>query len=96
MSSANRGDAVAADGVNPIVRRPRRAKRPAHQKVERTNGNGAFVPVRPTSSRSTPPTSKMVAFAERLAKDKRAELPTGYDKDFEVCRRFLDQHVGRG
>ena len=38
----------------------------------------------------------MVAFAERLAKDKRAKLPTGYDKDFENCRRFLDQHLGRG
>jgi hypothetical protein len=37
----------------------------------------------------------MVAFAERLAKDKRAALPSGYDKDFDICRRFLDQHAGR-
>ena len=33
----------------------------------------------------------MVAFAERLAKDKKATLPSGYAKDFEICRRFLDQ-----
>jgi hypothetical protein len=37
----------------------------------------------------------MVAFAERLAKDKRATLPSGYDKDFYICRRFLDHHAGR-
>jgi hypothetical protein len=37
----------------------------------------------------------MVAFAERLARDKRATLPSGYDKDFNICRRFLDQHAGR-
>jgi len=37
----------------------------------------------------------MVAFAERLAKEKRAPLPSGYDKDFDICRRFLDQHAGR-
>jgi hypothetical protein len=37
----------------------------------------------------------MVAFAERLAKNKRATLPSGYDKDFDICRRFIDQHAGR-
>src|SRR5262249_48756995 len=51
--------------------------------------------MRPESYRPTPPTSRMVAFAERLAKDKRATLPSGYDKDFDICRRFLDQHAGR-
>jgi DNA topoisomerase-3 len=24
-----------------------------------------------------------------------ATLPPGYDKDFDICRRFLDQHAGR-
>ncbi len=43
-----------------------------------------------------PPTDKMIAFARRLAKDRQADLPAGYDQDFEVCRRFLDQHVGAG
>jgi hypothetical protein len=37
----------------------------------------------------------MVAFAERLAKDKRATLPAGYDGDFDICRRYLDQYAGR-
>jgi hypothetical protein len=38
---------------------------------------------------------KMIAFAQRLAKDKKAALPPGYDKDFDICRRFLAQNVGR-
>lgn len=44
---------------------------------------------------SAPPTEKMVAFAQRLAKDKNTKLPAGYERDFEVCRKFLDQHSGR-
>jgi hypothetical protein len=54
-----------------------------------------FGPKRPTSGRPTPPTTGMVAFTECLAKDKRASLQSGYDKDFELCRCFLDQHAGR-
>ena len=38
---------------------------------------------------------RMVAFAKRLAKDKLASRPSGYDKDFDICRRFLDQHAWR-
>ena len=38
----------------------------------------------------------MVAFAERLAKDKKATLPSGYAKDFDICRRFLDRLVRQG
>jgi hypothetical protein len=30
-----------------------------------------------------------------LEEDKRATLPSSYDKDFDICRRFLDQHAGR-
>jgi hypothetical protein len=37
----------------------------------------------------------MVAFAERLAKDKRGALPPGYDKNFDICCRFLDQFTER-
>jgi hypothetical protein len=37
----------------------------------------------------------MVAFAEKLAKEKRVDLPAGYAKDFAICRRFLDDHAGR-
>ena len=42
-----------------------------------------------------PPTERMVAFARRLAADKQAKLPPGFDTDFEICRRFLDQSVGQ-
>ncbi|MEQ1695634.1 MAG: hypothetical protein ABL901_07315 [Hyphomicrobiaceae bacterium] len=48
---------------------------------------------RPPSQSAKPPTEKMVAFAQRLAKDKSASLPRGYDSDFEICRRFLDQNL---
>jgi DNA topoisomerase-3 len=41
-----------------------------------------------------PPTEKMIAFAERIAKDRQAKLPKGYNRSFDVCRRFLDEHVG--
>jgi hypothetical protein len=37
----------------------------------------------------------MVAFAEKLAKEKKVGLPAGYAKDFAICRRFLDDHAGR-
>ena len=38
------------------------------------------------------PTARMVAYAEKLAKTKKLPLPPGYAKDFQACRRFLDQH----
>ena len=76
-------------------RRPRRAKNASQQPQGDRRQDASGKPGRPSSARSTPPTSRMVAFAERLAKDKRAALPTGYDKDFEICRRFLDQYAGR-
>ena len=48
---------------------------------------------RAPSQSAKPPTEKMVAFAQRLAKDKSVTLPQGYDADFEICRRFLDQNL---
>jgi DNA topoisomerase-3 len=39
------------------------------------------------------PTSKMVAYAESLARSKNAALPAGYKRDFSACRRFLDEHA---
>ena len=44
---------------------------------------------------SSPPTARMVAFAEKLAKEKSIGLPAGYARDFEICRRFLDDHAQR-
>ena len=43
-----------------------------------------------------PPTEKMIAYAQRLARDAGARLPPGFDQDFEICRRFLDAHSRRG
>jgi hypothetical protein len=34
----------------------------------------------------------MVSYAEKLAKAKGLFLPAGYYRDFQACRRFLDQH----
>jgi len=47
----------------------------------------------PSAPTGKAPTEKMVAFAKRLAQDKKAALPPGYDTDFRVCRAFLDQHA---
>ena len=73
---------------SPVLKpRPRRSR-----KTKPTTPNqGAPTPRAPSS----PPTPRMVAFAERLAKEKKVGLPAGYAKDFEICRRFLDDHVGR-
>jgi DNA topoisomerase III len=46
-------------------------------------------------SGAKPPTEKMIAFAQKLAKSSNSELPKGYDRDFETCRRFLDQNSGK-
>ena len=90
------GDAAATPGqAKSKSRRPRRAKNASRQRMAERGQDGRPEPKRPTSDRPTPPTIRMVAFAERLAKDKRATLPSGYDKDFDICRRFLDQHAGR-
>ncbi len=85
------GDAVTA-------RPSRRKMRPAQPRAATgmdvpPTGRHATAPQQ--RARTSPPTAKMVAFAERLAKDKRAKLPPDYAKDFDVCRRFLDQHLAR-
>jgi DNA topoisomerase-3 len=87
--------AATTFAATPKNRRPRRTKKAPHQRFDDRKQGGCPEPKRPTSGRPTPPTTRMVAFAERLAKDKRATLPPGYDKDFDICRRFLDLHAGR-
>ena len=87
--------AATTDTAAPRSRRPRRGKNASRQQISERRQDDRPEPKRPTSGRPTPPTARMVAFAERLARDKRATLPSGYDKDFNICRRFLDQHAGR-
>jgi DNA topoisomerase-3 len=94
----NRSGAHAAattDAETPKSRRPRRVKKASRQQMSVRKQDGCPEPTRRASRRPTPPTGRMVAFAKRLAKDKRAILPSGYDNDFAICRRFLDQHAGR-
>ena len=96
-SSARKGRRSKADasgGGEAKSRRPRAGTKSAARGEPRPqNGSGGGGPG--PSGTAKPPTEKMVAFAQRLAKDKSAKLPRGYDKDFEICRRFLDQHSGR-
>jgi DNA topoisomerase III len=94
-SRAGERAAATTDAATPKSRRPRRAKNASRQQRSERKQDGHPEPKRPTSGRPTPPTSRMVAFAERLARDKRATLASGYDKDFDICRRFLDQHARR-
>jgi DNA topoisomerase III len=70
-----------------IDAKPVRTARKPHQRKPAT--------AEPTARPSAPPTPKMIAFAERVAKDKNAKLPKGYDRDFQLCRQFLDQHASR-
>jgi hypothetical protein len=37
----------------------------------------------------------MIAFAQRLAKEKGCKPPRGWDADFDICRGFIDQQLGR-
>ncbi len=99
-SSTNQGK-DGAGAAKPKASRPRRAKAlPSGASASPSSRPQASQPTSlmartPPSSGQAPPTEKMVAFAKRLATDKKAELPPGFDRDFEICRRFLDQHAGR-
>lgn len=42
---------------------------------------------------SQAPTTKMVTYAQSLARDEKATLPNGCQRDFDACRRFLDEHA---
>jgi hypothetical protein len=86
---------ATTDKATPRSDRPRRGKNAPPQQLGERRQDGRRELKRPASGRPSPPTTRMVAFAERLARDKRATLPSGYDKDFDICRRFLDQHAGR-
>lgn len=39
------------------------------------------------------PTEKMVDSAKRAADRHGVKLPTGVDKDFDVCKAFLDKYL---
>jgi DNA topoisomerase-3 len=83
------------DAGTPRSRRPHRRKNASRQQMKERKQDGRPEPKRSTSGRPIPPTALMVAFAKKLAREKRVGLPAGYAKDFEICRRFLDDHAGR-
>ena len=39
------------------------------------------------------PTEKMVAAAKTAADRHGVKLPKGYDKEFDVCKAFLDEYL---
>ena len=65
--------------------------KPSRRPRSRTKGQSAPPAV---ASSARPPTPKMIAFADRLAKEKNTPPPPGYKDDFDVCRQFLDKLTG--
>ncbi|WP_088344125.1 MULTISPECIES: DNA topoisomerase [Rhodomicrobium] len=86
-----KASAKAAGGPKPAktsgTAAPKRARKPKAAE--------AAAPAQEPSApppRSQAPTARMVSYAQSLAKSKGVALPSGYDRDFQSCRRFLDQH----
>ena len=84
-------DKAATDTSGPI--RPKAKSLRSRKAKAATPARRA--PARAPAAPSSPPTARMVAFAEKLAKEKSVGLPDGYARDFEICRRFLDDHAQR-
>lgn len=70
----------------------RRSPRPRKSAAVVTIGPTSASPGESAASGGKLPTSKMVAYAKSLASSKQVPLPARYDQDFDICRRFLDQH----
>lgn len=81
-----RGGARSAESSAPA--KPKRARKPKAV----TSGTQASEAPTATTTRAPAPTARMIGYAQKLAKAKGVSLPAGYDRDFQACRRFLDQH----
>lgn len=46
-----------------------------------------------TQERKSAPTEKMIAAAKNAAERNSVQLPEGYDKNFDVCKAFLDKYI---
>lgn len=73
------------------ARKQLKPRRPPRRRPASGAGSGARS--RPSSRAAKPPTERMLAFAQRLAQERKIELPKGCDVDFSVCRAFLDRHA---
>ena len=47
----------------------------------------------PSEQRKGTPTEKMVAAAKTAADRHGVALPEDFDKDFDVCKKFLDEYL---
>jgi DNA topoisomerase-3 len=85
-----RGSAKAAGGAKaagtPASAKPKRVRKP------KAADPVSAAPEPSASPRAAAPTERMVSYAEKLAKSKGVDLPPAYARDFQACRRFLDQH----
>ncbi len=81
-----------ADGASGTKAPRRRPSSKPKQVSKGKTANPEAASSKPAASRSPAPTVRMVAYAQKLAKAKNVALPPGYDRDFQACRGFLDQH----
>ena len=81
-----------ADGASGTKAPRRRPSSKPKQVSKGKSANPEAASSKPAASRSPAPTVRMVAYAQKLAKAKNVALPPGYDRDFQACRGFLDQH----
>ena len=74
----------------PATKKPRKSvsTKPRKQKTPKAGNAAETVGARQNGK----PTPRMVSYAQRLAKMKGIALPSDFDRDFQACRRFLDEH----
>ncbi|HYG85593.1 MAG TPA: DNA topoisomerase [Azospirillum sp.] len=84
-----------AEGAGAKASRPARSPRGRRRAEAEPPAATIEDAVAPKAPRRGAPTERMVAFARDLAKQKRVALPPDLERDFDVCRRFLDEHGGR-
>lgn len=41
------------------------------------------------------PSPKQIAFAKKLAEEKNKKLPDGYKENIEICKKFIDEALGK-
>jgi DNA topoisomerase-3 len=85
-----RGSAKAVSKAK-VAGKPASAK-PKRARQTTAAGLSSPAPEPAASPRIPAPTVRMVSYVEKLAKAKSVALPAGFNTDFQVCRRFLDQH----
>jgi DNA topoisomerase-3 len=88
----SRGPLRSAHGASDDKTSPRRPSTKSKRITKGKATDPGAAPSTPAAPKSASPTVRMVAYAQKLAKAKNLALPPGYDRDFQACRRFLDQH----